>query len=267
MFDTMKIAKRIREARIAQNMTQMQLADAMGVSYQAVSNWERGNSMPDISKLEDLCNTLEISISELLGMENRETISVKKVLDQENLTVEELADIAPMLPPETVKEQAQKNTDGEKKKWNMKALAEIAMFMDDDLLEEIVEEAQVDSLKDLELLAPFLDDDLLDKLVRWAPKGDVEGITALAPFLDEDTLDYVISQCDMELDKHLIENLAPFLDEDTIDRMADVQIAKGNVRALRHIYPFMDSDTVRKVAKALMESGDLDGVKEAAMFM
>ena len=44
MFDTMKVAKRIKEARMAKNMTQMNLADAMGVSYQAVSNWERGVS-------------------------------------------------------------------------------------------------------------------------------------------------------------------------------------------------------------------------------
>ena len=45
MFDTTKVAKRIKEARVAQNLTQMQLADAMGVSYQAVSNWERGDSL------------------------------------------------------------------------------------------------------------------------------------------------------------------------------------------------------------------------------
>ena len=44
MFDTMKVARAIREARISQNMTQMNLADEMGVSYQAVSNWERGVS-------------------------------------------------------------------------------------------------------------------------------------------------------------------------------------------------------------------------------
>lgn len=45
MFDTMKVAKRIKEARMAKNMTQMNLADAMSVSYQAVSNWERGDSL------------------------------------------------------------------------------------------------------------------------------------------------------------------------------------------------------------------------------
>ena len=45
-FSTDYVAQKIRSARIAQNMTQMQLADAMEVSYQAVSNWERANSMP-----------------------------------------------------------------------------------------------------------------------------------------------------------------------------------------------------------------------------
>ena len=73
MFDVEKIAKRIKETRIEKNMTQGDLADLMGVSYQAVSNWERGNSMPDISKLEDLCGFLEISVGELLGIENKET--------------------------------------------------------------------------------------------------------------------------------------------------------------------------------------------------
>lgn len=44
MFQTDTIAKKIRNARIRQNMTQNELADQMNVSYQAVSNWERGVS-------------------------------------------------------------------------------------------------------------------------------------------------------------------------------------------------------------------------------
>ena len=58
MFDTLQVAKRIRDARNAKNMTQMELADKMGVSFQAVSNWERGNSMPDISKLSDFAKEI-----------------------------------------------------------------------------------------------------------------------------------------------------------------------------------------------------------------
>ena len=45
MFDTVKIARNIKEARIKKNMTQMALADALGISFQAVSNWERGVSL------------------------------------------------------------------------------------------------------------------------------------------------------------------------------------------------------------------------------
>ena len=42
MFDMNKVANNIKAARTKMNMTQMNLADEMGVSYQAVSNWERG---------------------------------------------------------------------------------------------------------------------------------------------------------------------------------------------------------------------------------
>ena len=93
MFDAMKIAKAIRQARIDQNMTQKNLADAMGVSYQAVSNWERGNSMPDIAKLEQLCGVLHITVNELLGME--EAAAAEPVPD-----VQELKEAADELPAE-----------------------------------------------------------------------------------------------------------------------------------------------------------------------
>lgn len=291
MFDTMKIARKIKEARIAKNMTQMNLADAMGISYQAVSNWERGNSMPDISKLEDLCKVLELSVSELLGMEEESKV-IHKVLKNEEapLSVEELAEVAPMLPPAQVKAQAKKH------KLNVAALIPIAPFLDEEFLEELVEDMEVESLLVLQSLAPYLDEDVLDKLVRRAPKDDFNGIAAMAPFLDEDTLDYLIKRCEdvpkdwafvdtlapfldedtidwmvknwgESMDEKMLGALAPFMDEDTFDALADMQIAKGNVKALTGLYPFMDSDTVRKIVKALMESGDLEELKNAALFM
>ena len=267
MFDTMKIAKKIKEARIARNMTQMNLADAMGVSYQAVSNWERGNSMPDISKLEDLCGALDISVSELLGMESKSAAAVEKVIQAEELTVEELTEVAPMLPPARMDAETRRTAGGEKKKLNIKALADIAPYMDDDLLEELLENVEVESLAELEPLAPFLDEDLLDQLVRKAPMNDVKGIVSLAPFLDEDTLDWVVRQCDMEVDGRLIEELAPFLDEDTIDALADKQIQRGNAKSLSGLFPFMEDDTIRKVAKALMEDGDTDGINSTIVIL
>ena len=68
MFSTVAVGKKISTLRKAHNMTQMALADQLGVSYQAVSNWERGNSMPDISKLPELAAIFGVTIDELLGV-------------------------------------------------------------------------------------------------------------------------------------------------------------------------------------------------------
>ena len=54
MFNMKQVGKKIVSLRKSRNMTQTELADKMDVSFQAVSNWERGNSMPDISKLPQL---------------------------------------------------------------------------------------------------------------------------------------------------------------------------------------------------------------------
>ena len=45
MFSMEKIGIRISTLRKQQNMTQMELADRLGISFQAVSNWERGVSL------------------------------------------------------------------------------------------------------------------------------------------------------------------------------------------------------------------------------
>ena len=43
MFDMAAVGRKISELRKKNNMTQLELADKMGVSFQAVSNWERGD--------------------------------------------------------------------------------------------------------------------------------------------------------------------------------------------------------------------------------
>lgn len=268
MFDTMKVAKKIKQARVERNMTQMDLADAMGVSYQAVSNWERGNSMPDISKLEELCRVLDLSIGELLGMESREARAVEKILTEEDaaLTVEELSGIAPLLPPEQMKEQTRKNSE-EKTAWNLNAIVEMAPFLDDDFLDEIVSNVKVKSLAELRDLAPFLREETLDRLVRKAPEADVKGIEELLPFLEEETLDYLAKQCADSVDSEMLENLAPFLGEETLDTLAMACLHRGDRKKLSKLYPFLGEDALREIARELMRQGDMNGLREAAPFL
>ena len=76
MFDMRKIGKRIAELRKSKNITQMALADMMGISFQAVSNWERGESMPDISKLGELSEIFGVSIDDILCNKRAAEISM-----------------------------------------------------------------------------------------------------------------------------------------------------------------------------------------------
>lgn len=58
--------KAIRERR---SLTQVQLADRLGVSDKAVSRWETGRGYPDITLLEPLAGALGVSVIELLAGE------------------------------------------------------------------------------------------------------------------------------------------------------------------------------------------------------
>ena len=60
------ISDKICEFRKARSLTQEQLGEKLGISGQAVSKWEKGDSMPDIMLLPELCDILGISIDALL---------------------------------------------------------------------------------------------------------------------------------------------------------------------------------------------------------
>lgn len=66
-MDLIKIGKFIALKRNEKGLTQEQLADRLGITGKSVSKWERGVNMPDIEKLEQLCDVLDITIAELLN--------------------------------------------------------------------------------------------------------------------------------------------------------------------------------------------------------
>lgn len=65
-MDQTKTGKFISELRKEKEMTQTELAGIIGVSEKTVSKWETGRGMPEISTLPVLCETLGISVNELL---------------------------------------------------------------------------------------------------------------------------------------------------------------------------------------------------------
>ena len=70
-MEPQKTGKLINYLRSKKSLTQKQLADALNVTDKAVSKWERGLSFPDISMLEPIAETLDISIMEILAGEKK----------------------------------------------------------------------------------------------------------------------------------------------------------------------------------------------------
>ena len=65
-MDIKKIGEHIAALRKSKGLTQSELGERLGVSFQAVSKWERGETLPDITNLPDLANVLETTVDFIL---------------------------------------------------------------------------------------------------------------------------------------------------------------------------------------------------------
>ena len=80
-MDQIKIGKFIAECRKKVNLTQMQLAEKLGITDKAVSKWERGIAMPDSAIMLELCDILNINVNDLLCGEVVTMDNYKKELE------------------------------------------------------------------------------------------------------------------------------------------------------------------------------------------
>ena len=66
-MDTLKIGHYIQHLRKSAGMTQKDLAEKLNISFQAVSKWENGDTLPDTGILLDLCDILNTTADKLLN--------------------------------------------------------------------------------------------------------------------------------------------------------------------------------------------------------
>ena len=292
MFDTVKVkvGRIISQKRKEHNMTQMQLADALGISFQAVSNWERGNSMPDISKLPELAELFGCSIEELLGG-GASAGNVEKLAKGEGqgLSLGEIAEVAPVLTPDVLDEaveSARRGTPsaacGDSSLQEGAEESEEEGF-DEDLDEEIEDDFDGEEEDEEETEEPrrfhafwkrtgrgarvHIRDGKKVYILGTEKSGErkkdkakskrLKELVMLAPFLSSARLRELVEELQGEgYTVSELVPLAPFLSEEDLDALAGIAEADGG--ELAALAPFLSQETLKRLAeRGGVKSGQL----------
>ena len=240
-----QIGRKISALRKERDMTQNELADKLGVSYQAVSSWERGLTMPDISKLPDISQVLNTPIDDLLD-NSKQVELVKNVLNQNTSTytgenklyIDEVAEVAPMLKPSQVNN-----------------------------LVEHVEQEDID-LKSIGDLAPFLSKEVLSQLAEKATDAeDINQLCDIAPFLDTEILDRMALKIEQISGLKALGDVAPFISQGVLQQLAQKAGNAGNIVDLADIAPFIGKEYLDKLAIEIGETNGLGSLADIAPFV
>lgn len=288
MFDTVTIGRKIAELRKAHNMTQFELADALGISFQAVSNWERGASMPDISKLPELAETFGVTIDEVLGKNNPAIVQLAhgETIDTRAATPEEIEEAAMIANPSQLEKTVADNFDsltdaaasasspesedktpgenGEKSESHDYGVLKVLLpYLNDSDVARLAREALAKG-KSIGIFLPFMDEKSVDELAQSAfEKGGIDAITSYLPFMSDDKVDGMLAIAAQRGDS--IAYLLPFASDSAVDACADEYAAQGRDAAI--LLPFMSDDKVLRLARLVCKRDGTGALKKYLPFL
>lgn len=268
MFDMNQVGRTISGARREKNMTQMELADRLGVSFQAVSNWERGQSMPDISKLPELSEILGLTIDRILGKPAPLVESFAQGREEDYLkgtpvTPQELAEAAPILKPSQVDEAAQK-ADFE---IDLDSASELMPFLGreacDKIFNKLVERGKFENLDEL---APFVSRGTVDQAIAAMAQAG-QSVEDLLPFASRKAIGAHAWQIYEKRGFGEIEELAPFIARDDLSRIVETEYEKNGVKNLEELAPFIDRQLLTRIVETEYEKNGFENLDDLAPFI
>lgn len=211
------VGDRIAERRRALGLTQAALADALSLTHQAVSKWERGESLPDVALLMPLADLLQVSVDGLLRGPAERPAPAERT---ERWRWPFRASPAGAPPADSPSEDV---GDGH--------AAAAAPSLPPPALPQIL------------AMAPFLPCEALDRLVLGLGGEGVSWPEAaqLAPFLSRAALDHLI--CQLSPDSPSLEamvELAPFVSQTALERLvAGVPDGRWSWDTVAQMAPFL----------------------------
>ncbi len=269
MFNMNEIGRRIAELRKKADMTQLELADRLGVRYQAVSNWERGSSMPDIMKLPELASIFDTTIDKLLGERSELVLRAAEgglgdYMERNEVSPEELQSAAPLLKPTQVKEIFEK-----KEISNMEKIVPLLPFLAQDDVDQLAEKEYArEGAEGIKPLLPFMTKEKVDELAeKGCEKNGIQAIQPLLPFMTEDKVDELAEKGCEKNGIQAIQPLLPFMTEDKVDELAVKGCEKNGIQAIQPMLPFMSEDRIGELANEYFERGGIEQIKPLFPFM
>lgn len=273
-FDMDQVGRKISMLRREQNMTQMELADKLGISFQAVSNWERGNTMPDIGKLPELAEIFKVTTDELLGgapelLRSAAKGEMERYMEENPVTVEEFAQTAPLLTPAQADAGFEKLTEKNAGQGGIKLkdLEDILPFLGSHLVDELALKC-VDPYDGRALggMAPFVSRQVLEQIAdRLVSEG--KSIDEIAPFLCTERLDQLAQRYADAHEKRHLEDILPFISEKTLVRLAGQFYETEGVRGIGDFMPFLPGKMKEDIARREYEKNSLRYFENIAPFL
>ena len=207
MINAQRTGAYISKLRKGKDWTQQQLAEKLLVTHQAVSQWEKGASFPDIGLMPQLARLLGVSVDELLHGESQSTHPVVSggamvealargkpedmaaMVRNDPKGVELMMETAPLAKPSQMNEVVGNLTG---MTFTLEQVIDLAPFVSPERLQALLSQANAPQLEGetLQHLAPFLGREALDATMERLPTGalNLEQLTELAPFLTRERL-------------------------------------------------------------------------------
>ncbi len=256
MLEMQRVGQKIAELRKASNMTQMELADKMNISFQAVSNWERGASMPDVFKLPELAKLFHVTIDELLGAKsdliaNAAADKMTDYLANNQVTPQELAQAAPVLKPAQVEAAVQKVPV-----MQLKDLEDILPYVSKNMANELAKAAQNQGqFGYLEDIAPYISGEVLGEIVLTMIDNE-EAIGCLAdlmPYMGKEVAGQTVKRAAEAGIRMDLEDIAPYVSGEVLGEIIQIKVNQGqSISGLGDLLACVGKDTADSIIRSLL---------------
>ncbi|WP_417898011.1 helix-turn-helix transcriptional regulator [Bacillus haimaensis] len=283
MLNTQLIGSFISSLRKERDFTQVELADKVNVSHQAVSKWERGESIPDIGTLVELSRIFDTSVDRILeGGDNgqsriggvverlsfNEPAAAADLINQGESDLEGLVSIAPIVKG-SLMEKVISKVDGNK--FSLDHLIGLAPFLEKETFTEAAGKMQIENVtwKQIRSLAPFVEKELLQKLMASSENPpSIQDVITLAPFIGSG-VDELVERTDLaDVTWEHVKILAPFLSEEGLFILIERTEEEGiSLQQFKSIAPFLGENSHKVAARLNVTGSDGSDVVKIAPFV